>query len=256
MTALPLLAGEAEQSVPPDESTFSVVLCGTFRRDPAGLRVVLDALKARYSVLSPVGVDFRDHDVEFVRLAHEMDETVDEIERRHLVAMRQADFVWLFCPEGYVGTSAAMEVGFAHAAGIPILTDCQPSDAVVASMVTVVGGIGSAVQFLRPDPGRGLAGLQDYYRRIARRRGWADESARDTLLLLTEEVGELARAVRKASGIRRDGAFPETDVAEEIADMQLYLVHLANVLGVDLADAVTRKEAVNGERHSRRSSAA
>ncbi len=74
--------------------------------------------------------------------------------------------------------------------------------------------------------------------------------------MLLEEVGELARVVRKASGLAREGGFPEADIGEEIADIQLYLVHLANVLGVNLAEAVTRKELVNAERHSRNSSAA
>lgn len=239
-----------------EAAALSVVLCGSFRRDVAGLRKTFEALHRSYVLLAPVSTDFFDADVEFVRLRHEIDESVDDIEARHLHAILQVDFVWLFCPDGYVGTSAALEVGYAHAAGVPVLTDREPTDPVLAGMVTLVDDIAIARDVVVARPGQGLAALQDYYRRIARRRGWANETARDTLLLLTEELGELARAVRKSSGIGRDGLYPDTDVAAELADVQLYLVHLANNLGVNLAEAVTRKEVVNAERQSRRSSAA
>jgi len=76
------------------------------------------------------------------------------------------------------------------------------------------------------------------------------------MLLLTEEVGELARAVRVRLGVARAEA-TDADVGEELADVQLYLVHLANILSVDLASAVTRKEEKNVRRHSlRRATAA
>jgi NTP pyrophosphatase (non-canonical NTP hydrolase) len=68
------------------------------------------------------------------------------------------------------------------------------------------------------------------------------------MLLLTEEMGELARALRKSAGIQRDQGWEGQDVAEELADVQLYLVHLANISGIELADAVTNKELINAER--------
>ncbi len=97
-------------------------------------------------------------------------------------------------------------------------------------------------------PGAVLRPLQEYYAAIANERGYDQESPQDTMLLITEEVGELARAVRKAVGLRRDGRWGETSVAEELADVQLYLLHLANVMGLNLADAVTDKEKKNAER--------
>ena len=39
------------------------------------------------------------------------------------------------------------------------------------------------------------------------------------------------------------------EVALELADVLLYLVRLADVLGVDLADTATRKLAINAERY-------
>ena len=70
------------------------------------------------------------------------------------------------------------------------------------------------------------------------------------MLLLTEEVGELARAIRKRVGLARSGG-SASDPAAELADVQLYVLHLANVIGVDLADAVAAKEQVNHARYGK-----
>lgn len=227
---------------------LSVVLCGSFRRDPDGLTAIHAALNARFQLLAPVSVSFVDAAAEFVRLPSEVDEPTRVIEDRHLDAIRSADFVWLHCPGGYVGTSAAMELGHARALGIPVFAPTAPADETLRQYVQVVASPEEVDTALLSAPGQGLSGLQRYYRRVSERRGWAGESAQDTLLLLTEELGELARAVRKSTGLRRDGGYPEISVGQELADVQLYLVHLANTLGVDIAEAVTAKEADNARR--------
>jgi NTP pyrophosphatase (non-canonical NTP hydrolase) len=76
------------------------------------------------------------------------------------------------------------------------------------------------------------------------------------MLLLTEEVGELARSVRHAVGLTRHGSSDVDNPAGELADVQLYVVHLANVLGIDLASAVTAKELENLRRFGKASRAA
>jgi NTP pyrophosphatase (non-canonical NTP hydrolase) len=229
-----------------------VVLCGSFRRDPAGLRAAFDALSASFELTAPRAIDFVDASATFVRLEDEVGAPAAEIEQRHLDAIASADFVWLHAPEGYVGTSASLEIGHAKALGVPVFTDTAPQDEVLASMVHLVDHP-TAVRRLavianESAPGAGIAALQNYYGRAAARRGWAGESARDTLLLLTEELGELARAVRKGEGLSRAGGYEGADIELEVADVQLYLVHLANVLGVDLASAVAAKERINSAR--------
>ena len=228
---------------------FRVALCGSFRRDPEGLAHTLTALRLSYVVLSPSSVEFVDPSASFVRLEHELDDSVVDIETRHLSAISEADFVWLHAPAGYVGPSASLELGHARALGIPVFTDVDLEDELLRSLVTKVDSVSAVAASITTDPGSGLAGLQSYYRRTAARRGWDGESARDTLLLITEEVGELARAVRKSEGLSRDGGYSGVDAANELADVQLYLVHLANSLGVDLAAAVTAKEKLNAARH-------
>jgi len=233
---------------PATKIALSTVLCGSFHRDPVGLAETHDYLARTFTLLSPRAVGFLDDAADFVRLPDEIGETVGAIEDRHLGAVVNADFVWLHAPDGYVGTSAAMEIGHARALGIPVFTNTAPSDETLLGYVTVVGDPEEVAPALRAAPGHGLAGLQQYYRRISERRGWDGETAQNTLLLLTEELGELARAVRKTTGLRRDGAYPQSAVEHEIADVQLYLVHLANTLGIDIAAAVTEKESVNARR--------
>jgi NTP pyrophosphatase (non-canonical NTP hydrolase) len=146
-----------------------------------------------------------------------------------------------------------MELGFAQAYGLRIFGRHALAEPAFRDVVEVVNSPEKALAAVdpaaAPAPARPLSALQDYYRRVALARGYDREEARDCMLLLTEEMGELAHAVRKRLQlIRHDGYAEETAVSNEIADVQLYLVHLANVLGVDLALAVADKERRNAER--------
>src|SRR3954468_18073067 len=71
-------------------------------------------------------------------------------------------------------------------------------------------------------------------RQIRAMYGAKDEARGDaaTFLWLTEEFGELATAVRAG---RKD------ELAAEMADVLAWLATLANIRGVDLAEAVLRK---------------
>jgi NTP pyrophosphatase (non-canonical NTP hydrolase) len=223
----------------------SVALCGSFRRAPTGLRHEYETLAgAGCRVLSPIDIDWIAERDGFVFAEHEIDDEPSSVEEAHLRAMRAADFVWLYAPDGYVGRSASMELGYAHALGLSIFARTIPDDVTLAGLVRRVDSIEAAIAQMTIDgtaPALGIDALQRYYARAAASRGWAGESARECLCLLTEELGELARAVRKEGD--RSGA-----TALELADVQLYLVHLANVVGIDLGKAVVEKEHLNSTR--------
>ncbi len=236
---------------------LKAVLSGSFRTDATGLRQAYRDLQAvGCEVLSPSGTEFVAEVDGFVFTPADIGDRPSEIEERHLKCMRAADFVWLHAPDGYVGASASLEIGYAHALGLPVFADVLPADASMSAMVHRVESVEEAWRLAgesaMSDPGRPLRALQDYYATVANRRGYDRETAQDTMLLLTEELGELARAVRKYVGLVREGGYDQTDVGEEIADVQLYLVHLANVLGADIAKSVTRKERINSERSRQR----
>lgn len=242
-------------------AALDVVICGSFRRDPTSLRREYDELRAcGCRILSPLDLNFADERDGFVYLDHEVDDEPTEIERGHLDAIRSADMVWLHAPNGYLGASGAFEIGAAHAAGVPVYAGRTIADVGLRDFVTIVASPRDAVVHRKTmvihKPGEPLKALQTYYLRAALARGWDSEGAAECMLLLTEEVGELARSVRHYAGLSRHGADTNENAAEELADVQLYVVHLANVLGVDLANAVTDKEAKNLRRFLTRSRAA
>lgn len=244
-----------EATAEPQQRGLRVAICGSFRRDPDGLRAAYRGFAdAGVTILSPIDPDFVHEENGFVYAAHELGDAAARVEARHIQAMLDADLVWLHAPGGYVGTSAAMELGVAHALGLAVYAESPPSDPILAGLVRIIDGPADAVATRTPSasaqdaPTRSLTVLQEYYRRAARIRGWSDESPQETLLLLAEELGELTRALRKT----QNGAMlvADEDPALELADLALYVVHLANVLAIDLGAAVSAKEAINAARFS------
>lgn len=224
--------------------SVSAVICGSYRRDPEGLRTDLRALMdAGCAVLSPLDLDFVREVDGFVYARADEGKTSLDIEQSHLRAMRRADFVWLHCPNGYVGRSAAMELGFARALGVRVLANQRPEDVTIADLVEVVESAQSAVARVSAQlgdaPADALDVLQNYYARAAARRGWSEETTPETIGLLRGEIEELEEALRDES---------PGDALLELADVQLYVLHLANVLGADLASGVRQKERINAQR--------
>jgi NTP pyrophosphatase (non-canonical NTP hydrolase) len=175
----------------------------------------------------------------------------EDIEARHLDAIQRSTFVWLHCPNGYLGLTAAAEVGFANAIGVPVYAREAPTEKGMKLLVRVIGSPVQAVETRRENrepPAPALKAFQEYYRRTAIQRGYAKESARDCLLLMVEEIGELARALRRREKLVRHGSFKGSNEAHELADVFLYVVHMANALGLDLASVVREKEFINLEK--------
>ena len=91
-------------------------------------------------------------------------------------------------------------------------------------------------------------------RRFAAERDWERfHTPKNLAISLAVEVGELLEHVQWGSDediaalVRTaDG---RTALAEELADVLIYLVRLADVLGIDLLDAAAAKVAANAERY-------
>ena len=98
------------------------------------------------------------------------------------------------------------------------------------------------------------AGLSEALRAFADERDWAQfHSPKNLVMALTGEVGELTEIFQWMTEEASRTATAEPRVAaavrEEIADVLLYLVRLASVLGVDLDAAVREKLARNAEKY-------
>lgn len=94
-----------------------------------------------------------------------------------------------------------------------------------------------------------LADLQRYVAAVCQERGWTKDTPAEKFVLFIEEVGELAKAMRKAAGLYAEQARPrDVSLEEEFADVLSYLLDLANCYGIDLERAFRAKEQVNQSR--------
>jgi len=93
-----------------------------------------------------------------------------------------------------------------------------------------------------------LRDLQQYVHKTEEARGFADESVMEKCLLLGEEIGELFKAVRERSGLGVDSSRRRRHVAEELADVLIVVVAIANRYDICLEDALREKEKRNGRR--------
>jgi NTP pyrophosphatase (non-canonical NTP hydrolase) len=94
-----------------------------------------------------------------------------------------------------------------------------------------------------------LPELQRYMDEICKERGWTRDSYAEKFLLFTEEVGELAKAIRKTQGLYQEKARQKhVELEEEFADVLSYLLDLANYFQIDLETAFREKERVNAAR--------
>jgi NTP pyrophosphatase (non-canonical NTP hydrolase) len=94
-----------------------------------------------------------------------------------------------------------------------------------------------------------LKDLQHYIDEVCKERGWVKDSYAEKFLLFTEEVGELAKAMRREAGLYEEKAKQQqSELAEEFADVLSYLLDLANLYQIDLEAAFREKEQINETR--------
>jgi len=80
---------------------------------------------------------------------------------------------------------------------------------------------------------------RDETAQMCKYKGWDKAPVQTVWLLFTEEVGELASAIRqyqrayRKSGLKKDKG---TDISTEMGDVFSYLFQLASMLNVDLDD--------------------
>jgi len=94
------------------------------------------------------------------------------------------------------------------------------------------------------------AKLQDYQHYVAEmvvERGF-DNSILETFLRMTEEVGEMAKAIRKQEGLSVDDNSHKPELEHEIADVFIYLLDICNHYDIDLEKAFRDKEEINKQR--------
>lgn len=93
-----------------------------------------------------------------------------------------------------------------------------------------------------------LQHLQQYVRELEVERGFEHQTIIQKCLLLGEEIGELFKAIRKTEKLSVDQNSQTHDVANELADILIYICAIANRTGIDLESAFRKKEEINKNR--------
>ena len=93
--------------------------------------------------------------------------------------------------------------------------------------------------------------IQNYIKEVIKIRGFSEQKVQDKMLLLLEETGELAKAIRKTipeASVDYERIENYTDIVEEVADVYIVLVSICNRLNINLYDAIIKKEEKNIKR--------
>ncbi len=93
-----------------------------------------------------------------------------------------------------------------------------------------------------------LTEVQEYIKNVIRIRGFEDQEIEKTMLLLLEEVGELAKSIRKNATnmcIDENKINHYDTIESEIADVFIVLCSVCNKLDIDLFKALKDKEEQN-----------
>jgi hypothetical protein len=132
---------------------LTATVSGSFHRH---MEVITSAVRELATlsvrVLSPADPRVVAAQGEFLFVASDRVRSVRLVQDRHLDSIRASDFLWLVCPDGYVGQSASMEIGAAATTGVPIFTTRAPLDLTLREYVTVVPTLSEALRKVEANP--------------------------------------------------------------------------------------------------------
>jgi len=236
-------------------NTVRVTVSGSFRRHWDAVKRAINAFEALGAeIISPKSTEKEREEDEFVYLKGEKG-SAEEIELNHLRSIASSDALYIASPDGSVGPSTALEMGYALALGVPIWSTNPLRDVPHRFMVpalseqevfAVLNKNGTRTVVPLNDR---LNYLQEYYLEQSRKRGFESEAPEEVFVLLVEEVGELAKAVRSMIGLSvQSDDTTRKSVKLELADCFIYLLHMANQLRINLYDAFREKERLNAEK--------
>jgi hypothetical protein len=134
---------------------FTAAVSGSFHRHMEQITASVHELAALgVRVLSPADPRVVAEQGEFLFVASDALRSVRLVQDRHLESIRAANFLWLVCPDGYVGQSASMEIGYAVREGVPIFANRAPIDLTLRQYVRIVPSLGAALMVVKSSPQR------------------------------------------------------------------------------------------------------
>lgn len=132
---------------------LTATVSGSFHRHMEAItKAVHELAGLSVRILSPADPRIVAFQGEFLFVASDPVRSVRLVQDRHLESIRAANFLWLVCPDGYVGQSASMEIGYAVREGVPIFSTTPPSDLTLRQYVKVVPSLATAVRINSAGP--------------------------------------------------------------------------------------------------------
>lgn len=117
---------------------YKVTVSGSFHRH---LSLISDAIhqfqENGCEVLSPREARIVAEIGDFLFVASDIYRSIRLVENRHLFSIGASDFLWLVAPDGYIGQSASLEIGYAIARNKPIFCERVPPDLTIAEYVNI-----------------------------------------------------------------------------------------------------------------------
>jgi hypothetical protein len=134
---------------------LTATVSGSFHRHMDAITSAVHELASlNVRVLSPADPRIVAQQGEFLFVASDPIRSVRLVQDRHLESIKAANFVWLVSPDGYVGQSASMEIGYAAAIGVPIFAAQLPTDLTLRQYVKLAPSLEAAVNMTRINPNR------------------------------------------------------------------------------------------------------
>ena len=93
--------------------------------------------------------------------------------------------------------------------------------------------------------------IQNYIKEVIKIRGFSEQKVQDKMLLLLEETGELAKAIRKTipeASVDYERIENYTDIEDEVEYVFIVFVSICKWLNINLYDAIIKKEEKNIKR--------
>jgi hypothetical protein len=199
------------------EIGIKATVSGSFRRAMPEVQAAVYALvDAGVQVLSPADPRIVDQFGEFLFVASDRQRSIRIVQDRHFDAISRSDFVWLVAPSGYVGASAAMEIGYAHRAGVPIYAETPPNDLTFRQYINLVPNVTMAVA-----------------RAINNGKSPIRPANKPTTLLL-DPTAALAYAHQKLDLLHGTLATRSNSVTEDLPEFRVALGDLRRIMDLDM----------------------
>jgi hypothetical protein len=132
------------------DDRLRATVSGSFRRAMSAVQEAVYALTdLGVDVLSPADPRVVAQLDDFLFVASDRLRTIKPVQNRHLAAIAASDFLWVGLPDGYIGPSVAMEIGYATAMRTPIYSDGTPDDVTLMHYVSTVSSISDAIHRCR-----------------------------------------------------------------------------------------------------------